>query len=98
MDFGLSSTIEELPVQSVIYSPLHCICNWWEQLLKALATSQPITVKGYAFSGGAWKGNYKSGKTCTWHSADIQTEPDQTPGQAKVMLWSLWEVHIPACV
>ena len=88
VDFGSSSAIQELPVQSAICSPLAGTT--------VKTKDKSIAIKGYAFSGGGraiTRVDVSVDGGVTWHPANIEAEPNQTPGQA--WSWSLWEVRIP---
>ncbi len=88
VDFGSSSAIQELPVQSAICTPLAGT--------NITIKDEPITIKGYAFSGGGraiTRVDVSVDGGMTWQSANIVSDPIQLPGQT--WSWSLWDVRIP---
>ena len=88
VDFGSSSAIQELPVQSAICSPVSgTTIN---------SSDGVLTVKGYAYSGGGRAVtrvdvSVDGGKS--WQSAELESDPNQQVGQA--WSWSLWETKVP---
>ena len=87
VDYELSSAIQELPVQSVICSPLSGS--------DIKVADGKVNVKGYAWSGGG-RGisrvevSVDGGKS--WQSAHLKSDANQK--YRRVWAWTLWDIDI----
>lgn len=88
VDVEKISSLQEMPIQSAIVSPLHNGV--------AVVEDGKITTKGYAWSGGGRaviRVDVSADGGNTWHTADLGEGSDQPADRA--WAWTLWECDIP---
>ncbi len=87
VDFSTSPAIQELPVQSLISTPLDG---------STLLSREEVTVKGVAWSGGGRpivRVDVSADGGETWHAARKTGGSEQRRGRA--WAWTFWEATIP---